>query len=1129
MNTDLSNKPNKANSFDLKLHSDLERVLLFACDICEVMDGFITLENGSDHEVQVKFGLEHLTDPNEIIGFKQLIDQKEELVISNSNKEEQVEVLNGDYSFDFFAGFPIFNATGALQGTFCLLNKGFIVLSSIQLKIIKEAISQIESLWQLHFENNKLQDFINKTSEQIFDQFDLDGNLTAQSKAQLLRKEAEDFLEKSSNKKYSQVSELDLRSLVHELEVHQIELEMQNEEVTAAQESSERAAQSYRELYDFAPIGYFTLSQEGEILEGNYAIAKMIGKDRDKLINNQFGFFVSENCRSIFNTFLEAIFKSKIKQTCELVLLSNKNTEISILLAGSLSTNLKQCFITAVDISESKNSQLEILKSKQRLTNIMQNVGVGILVQGSNSEILENNSAACDMLGLTRDQLLGTTSFDSLWDIIYRDGSEFKCENYPVIQAIKYLKPVRNIVMGVHRPLRNYVIWLLVDAIPILGDNEELLYVVCSFTDITTLKNAEDALEVSINRFYLASLATSAIIWDWQISTQKVFVSNSYYVQFGYHFNDNFIDLEEFNNLVHKDDKEFCLQSLKDCLDGKGSRWSAEYRYLKTNGEYAYVKDNAIIIRDLEGKALQMIGAMHDITLEVKLKEKLEQSEEKFKGAFEHSAVGIALVDTHGYWQVVNNTLSTILGYTEEEFRAMTVYEITHPDDLEEYLFNKEKLSAGNSSSFNMEKRYYHKNKSVVWAQLFVSVVKDAKGEIVNYIPQIIDITERKRVEDENKWLTDEISKNKTIQLNEATGFYRLLADNTIDLVCLHHMNSKFTYVSPSIERILGFVPEELLELSPLQFVHPKDLDKLQRMILSFMTVKQVKNITLRLKHKKGFYIWCESKVTLVIENGIPINFQTATRDITQEREAKVAIKKAINKEKELNKLRINLVSTISHELRTPMSTIVANADLIEMYIRNKKLDNVSFIDERINVIRGEIDRVVSLMDSLLVLSKNDMQKTSYDAVTFDLKEFCLKIISEGNYSKTKKRNIKATFQEATFPVHTDMKLMEYILINLLKNACKYSQGNDDVILGVFNKEDIIVVEIIDTGIGIPEDEQVNLFNIFFRASNTNGIEGTGLGLYIVKIFTEINLGDIKIESKLGKGTKVTLQFPRAK
>jgi PAS domain S-box-containing protein len=1125
MNPDLPIINNDPDFFDRKVDAGLQRILLFVCEICEVFDGFITSVNNNKHQIEAKYGLDNLKNPYEITCFKEVLVHEEVLIISDNNNEARYS----GYSYSFFAGFPIHNSEGLMQGTFCLFNKDFKTLSSVELKIINEAAAQIESLFQLNFENKKLQGLINRNANQTFNEFDFDRNLTVELTTQRLNKKTFDFSKKRNERKYSQFSKPEMIILIHELESYQIEMKVQNEEISIARESIETACRQYSDLYDLAPSGYFTLSEEGKIMNGNYALARMVGEERSKFINSQFAFFISEESRSIYNTFFETIFNSSSKQTCKLFLVSKKNIRIPVVLTGTIFQNRKECLITAVDITGINNNLNETYNSTQLVSSILQNVGVGIIVQGPQTEILEYNNMAFELLGVTEKQFLSETSTEALWNIIHADGSHFKPEDYPLSIARKQLKTVTSRIMGVHRCMNNDLVWLLVSAVPVLGDQGELLYVVCSYSNITSLKKAEEALKISNKRFYYASKAISTIIWDWEISAKDVFVSNSYRSQFGHNLFNDRIAKQEFENYLHHDDCDSIVKGLKETIDSTSSKWTAEYRYLRSDGSYADIKDKAIIIRDKDGNAVRMIGAMQDISIEKKLINDLRLSEEQFKGAFEYSSIGMAIVNTSGRWELVNDRIIKIFGYNKKELNESTFETLTHPEDLAEELANFSLLKSGVISNYTLEKRYFHKNLSIIWGRLSVSVVRDNFGKPLHYIFQIVNITKKKEIEAANKLLLEENNKNKTIQLNEARGMYRLLADNTIDLVCLHQMNSKLKYISPSVYGILGYLPEELQGLYPLNYVHPKDLHKLVKIIISLQNNNEEKVVKLRLRNKVGIYIRCETKISFVIEDGVIVSFRSASRDITKESEAKYAINKATNKELKLNKLRVNLVSTISHELRTPMSTILSNTDLIEMYLHNKKLRNISFIDERINVIRGEIERIVSLMDSVLVIAKYDSNKGKINVVAFDLKQFCLKIISEGNYQKTKRRDVKVLFIGDAFPVFADMKLMEYILINLLKNAFKYSEGSQDVILNLFIKEAQVVIEIIDFGMGIPESEQENVFNIFFRGSNTNGIDGTGLGLYIVKIFTEINHGCIKLESKLGQGTKVRVKFPMVK
>ena len=210
------------------------------------------------------------------------------------------------------------------------------------------------------------------------------------------------------------------------------------------------------------------------------------------------------------------------------------------------------------------------------------------------------------------------------------------------------------------------------------------------------------------------------------------------------------------------------------------------------------------------------------------------------------------------------------------------------------------------------------------------------------------------------------------------------------------------------------------------------------------------------------------------------------------------------------------------------MTTIRTSAELIGMYLENQKLENAPLLQKRVSIITEEIDRIVGLMEAVLTISREDSGKTNFNPVFFDLRELCCNILEINYDNQNNKQKIVLDFTNESFMVYADVKLMEYSILNILNNAVKYSKGVGDIIFNIKKIEDAIQIEIIDFGIGIPEEEQSKLFNTFFRASNTNGYQGTGLGLYIVKTFTEKNSGTIKLESTLGKGTQVTFQFPIA-
>jgi signal transduction histidine kinase/AmiR/NasT family two-component response regulator len=192
------------------------------------------------------------------------------------------------------------------------------------------------------------------------------GNSKSKSKVSTtLRQKAEELLGKKQQLKFdSSFSQAETLKLIHELEVYQIELEMQNEELLLAKEQAETVTEKYTELYDFAPSGYFTLSKEGKVHDMNLTGANMLGKERLKLRNSQFGFFVSDDTKSIFNLFLEKIFNNKVRESCEVNLLPNDKSVFYGYLTGVISADEEQCHITIVDITEIKLMQKELINAK---------------------------------------------------------------------------------------------------------------------------------------------------------------------------------------------------------------------------------------------------------------------------------------------------------------------------------------------------------------------------------------------------------------------------------------------------------------------------------------------------------------------------------------------------------------------------------------------------------------------------------------------------------------------------------------------------------------------------------------------------------------------------------------------
>lgn len=168
---------------------------------------------------------------------------------------------------------------------------------------------------------------------------------------QMLRRKAEELLKKKQDKKEKLVIETDSNKLLHELQVHQIELEMQNEELIHANEAAEMALKKYTMLYDFAPMGYFTLDQDGNIFELNFTGAEMLGDKRFSLVNSNFKLFITEESRPVFDKFIDKIYSKKGKESCEVKLGYDGIPLCAVYMEGVVTGDDRQCLLSVVDIS----------------------------------------------------------------------------------------------------------------------------------------------------------------------------------------------------------------------------------------------------------------------------------------------------------------------------------------------------------------------------------------------------------------------------------------------------------------------------------------------------------------------------------------------------------------------------------------------------------------------------------------------------------------------------------------------------------------------------------------------------------------------------------------------------------
>jgi PAS domain S-box-containing protein len=235
------------------------------------------------------------------------------------------------------------------------------------------------------------------------------------SESEVLRQKAESLLKKKQKKTPSPFSETEMLKLVHELEVHQVELELQNDELCRSRSLAEEATGKYTNLYEFAPSGYFTLSTTSEIIEINITGALMLGRDRSKLINRRFTDFVSPDSVPVFNLFLDQVFQTRCKESGEIKLLTDGDIPAYVLLTGIITDNLEQCNVTMVDITERKLLEDKLLAEKVFRRSIEVSLSSGIAIVDHAGKQIYVNPSFCKLLGWSESELIGQAAPFVYW------------------------------------------------------------------------------------------------------------------------------------------------------------------------------------------------------------------------------------------------------------------------------------------------------------------------------------------------------------------------------------------------------------------------------------------------------------------------------------------------------------------------------------------------------------------------------------------------------------------------------------------------------------------------------------------------------------------------------------------
>ncbi|MBP6672398.1 MAG: PAS domain-containing protein [Bacteroidetes bacterium] len=449
-------------------------------------------------------------------------------------------------------------------------------------------------------------------------------------------------------------SEAELQKLIHELDVHQIELELQNEELVAARADAQSNADKYSELYDFAPIGYCSLTNVGEIVEINLTGARLLGKERANAVKKHLGAFLAAGSKPVFRSFLETVAGRSTKESCEVVCDGIDASATILHLNGIKTDDGARCFVTMEDVTEVRRTEQQLVQLNRQYDTLVTKIPVGIYVLRSISDGTVSfeyvSPRMAEILNVRMEQILldpqlpfrlihpdEADLFRELNDMCFRLGTPFDWKGRLVVN--------------------DCVKWVHISSKPEIQQHGTTLWHGL-MQDITSAKHAELALLESENKYRLAvmSLKEAQSIshmgnWKWDLNTGEVEWSDEMYHIFGIN-QDTFAGRlsDVMANVIHPDDRNIISY---DNITSMAKKEPIEYRITLPDGSVRNILAMAGTVQeDDQDRSLFISGIAQDIT-ERKLAEEALRNAQRLEG-IGTLAGGIA----HDF----NNLLTSMIG-----------------------------------------------------------------------------------------------------------------------------------------------------------------------------------------------------------------------------------------------------------------------------------------------------------------------------------------------------------------------------------------------------------------------------------------------------------------------------------